>query len=1103
MKREILVLILTCVLFCGFIIMPGVSELNVDQEPRTIGARAILVVGQGQNYNTIMAAVTAANPGDTIYVYAGTYNEEVILSKTLSLIGNGSADTIIQRSNADVPIEITANWCNLTGFTLKGSGSGATDAGILINSNFNHIWDCNSSDNQGNGIRIESSGSNNTVENCIVSNNGRIGIRIQASPYNSILGCTILQNQDNGIHIQNTNGNIIENNTILESLTSGKSSISVSSVNDNKIKFNYLQDNDHGISVAMGDNSLIMGNTIVNTSSYAIEFGGASDDNSIYYNNFIDCNKSGAQATDGGTGNIWHNIYPNGGNYWSDWISPDLNTTATQDQPGSDGIVDNPYLIDGSAGVNDSYPLTNPFVILNITTADVELTDEDILYSVTYAAWTNMHGGGLLWNLNSDATWLTRTGSTITGTPSNSDVGSYWVDISVSDGVNQDSHNFSLTVQNVNDPPVITTTNVDTINETQLYSVDYTANDIDPTFDTFTWSVETNATFLSITSGSGVLSGTPSRNQLGSYFVNVIVNDGKDGWDNSNFTLKVLNINDPPVINTSDVITVNETQLYSVDYEAIDIDPTNDTLIWNVETNTSFLTMKSGTGLLSGTPSRLDLGNYFVNVSVNDGKGGLDFSNFTLSVLNLNDAPIINHSWTNFSFDEDTEDESISLNDWFMDYDADELIFDYSGNDKIKLTILNTGVVRLVPEANWSGYEVITFSANDSVNQVSDSVNVTVQPVNDAPYNAIIILAEMIYYEGQDQPAIGNASDVDIPYGDVLTYSWSSNVSGRIGDGMGLNLSLTAGFHNIILNVSDSAGSWTIATKSIEILKPIKDKDTDTNNTDDDNLPDDWEEDNFGNLSQDDDDDPDNDTFTNLQEWENKTDPNDPNDYPGKKVDDKDDTDDDKESDFISDNSWLIMLLFIVIILIIIIALIVSRKKKEPEEKEEQVEEKKLECPECGEVLGDADTICPACGTEFKGEDEFVCPECGAAVQPGSSVCPGCGVEIEQEKDLGLEDEEELLKELEGEEPIESELSDEEINGIEEELEEELEEGEILEADETLEQELTQTEEPVSEEELITQDQPVKQGEPIQNEETIKKSPQENSTEEVEEQKNE
>lgn len=55
---------------------------------------ATLNVGPGQTYTTIQAAVTAASPGDTIHVAAGTYAEQVTIAKALTLEGAGATTVI-------------------------------------------------------------------------------------------------------------------------------------------------------------------------------------------------------------------------------------------------------------------------------------------------------------------------------------------------------------------------------------------------------------------------------------------------------------------------------------------------------------------------------------------------------------------------------------------------------------------------------------------------------------------------------------------------------------------------------------------------------------------------------------------------------------------------------------------------------------------------------------------------------------------------------------------------------------------------------------------------------------------------------------------------
>lgn len=96
-----------------------------------------------------------------------------------------------------------------------------------------------------------------------------------------------------------------------------------------------------GICLILGPSNTLTDNTANSNNSYGILLRSSSS-NQIYNNNFI--NNSIQASVEGGSGNEFSLEKPNGGNYWSDWTSPDND---------SDGFWDNPYVF---AGGQDNFP---------------------------------------------------------------------------------------------------------------------------------------------------------------------------------------------------------------------------------------------------------------------------------------------------------------------------------------------------------------------------------------------------------------------------------------------------------------------------------------------------------------------------------------------------------------------------------------------------------------------------------------------------------------------------------------------------------------------------------------------------------------------------
>jgi hypothetical protein len=319
---------------------------------------------------------------------------------------------------------------------------------------------------------------------------------------------------------------------------------------------------------------------------------------------------------------------------------------------------------------------------------------EEVYYEVSYEYedidLANVGQSGH-WYCFTNASWLSFNNITaiLNGTPSNDDVGKYWVNITIDDSMDIDFTNFTLTVIDINDEPIINTTNVETTYEDDLYLIDYNATDVDSPIDFLNWTLHTNAsTWLEIESSTGIISGIPTNDDVGSYWVNVSVNDSEGGSDFTNFTLIVQNVNDPPEIITEDLTTAIIDEIYEVDYEAVDIDPGPQNLFWNLNTNAIWLNIDSSSGILSGTPALGDLGWYNVNVTVNDGKGGEDWHEFNLTVIKENLPPNIT-----------TEDVlSASVNELYrVDYDATDVD---TPLDKLRWS--------LTTNASWLEIDMIT-----------------------------------------------------------------------------------------------------------------------------------------------------------------------------------------------------------------------------------------------------------------------------------------------------------------------------------------------------------------------------------------------------------
>ncbi len=176
----------------------------------------------GADFIGIQDAIDNASAGDTILVYSGVYDENVVVDKSVTLKGIGYP--VVDAGGEGDAITLTADGITLEGFTVANSERrSGCDAGISVNSSNNNITCNNVSNNNMNGIRLSSS-SNNTITGNNASNNYYDGIRlIDSSNNNTITGNDVSNNNsitgnvfvNDGLFVGDYSyQNTVENNTV-------------------------------------------------------------------------------------------------------------------------------------------------------------------------------------------------------------------------------------------------------------------------------------------------------------------------------------------------------------------------------------------------------------------------------------------------------------------------------------------------------------------------------------------------------------------------------------------------------------------------------------------------------------------------------------------------------------------------------------------------------------------------------------------------------------------------------------------------------------------------------------------------------------------------
>ncbi|MGA3288881.1 MAG: NosD domain-containing protein [Candidatus Bathyarchaeia archaeon] len=221
---------------------------------------SVIDLNNGLGYNSIQEAISsfATYEGDTILVKPGTYQENIVITKPVSLISQNKNPTIIDGAKNGTVLSIACDNVTVTGFTLQNGGnfSTGTGEGILLHNAHNCSLIGNTVTNSYNGIVLNDS-FNNVFRNNTMSDN-KFNFGVSASNITNYINNVDTSNSVNGkpIYYWVNKSNM--------TVPSNAGFIALINCTDVTVQNLNLSDNYEGLLLAYVKNSTVTNNTINN-----------------------------------------------------------------------------------------------------------------------------------------------------------------------------------------------------------------------------------------------------------------------------------------------------------------------------------------------------------------------------------------------------------------------------------------------------------------------------------------------------------------------------------------------------------------------------------------------------------------------------------------------------------------------------------------------------------------------------------------------------------------------------------------------------------------------------------------------------------------------
>ncbi|XOV79108.1 MAG: Ig-like domain-containing protein [Aestuariibacter sp.] len=319
---------------------------------------------------------------------------------------------------------------------------------------------------------------------------------------------------------------------------------------------------------------------------------------------------------------------------------------------------------------------------------------------------------------------------TVTFTPDTGFIGQSFIDYVISDGVNEVTAIYQISVLSAGNNPPIANDSFFTLANGQTHSLDpVTGSDSDPDSDPLTITTAVASLGTASVTTSTTISYTAPAAPIAADVIHYTISDGNGGIATA-FIHITLSANSEPTAN-NDTFSVAVNQSTTLTPLANDSDPDSDPLTITAASVTSGVgSVSIDSGDTSLTYSSSSTGSATISYTISDGNGGTDTGLITVTVTSSNSAPVANDDTVSVEVNQ-SETLTPLTND--TDPDGDSLtITAATVTSGVGSVSIASGDTTLTYSSSSTGSETISYTIVDG-NGGTDSATISVTVVNDFP----------------------------------------------------------------------------------------------------------------------------------------------------------------------------------------------------------------------------------------------------------------------------------------------------------------------------------------------------------------------------------